>query len=89
MILTTAFKSKGTEYTLSLDTEKADRNYDDENYAEWFVPTDDGRVLDVFVWQDGCGRFTTDGIVEVYKDMGDFEDGMLLDKKGIRIRLSI
>lgn len=87
MILTTAFKSKGREYTLSLDTDKADRNYNDENFAEWFITADDKRILEITVWKDEQGRFTTDGTAEVYKNQGDFEDNMLLDKKEIRIRI--
>ena len=86
MILTTAFKSKGREYTLSLDTDKADRNYEDENYAEWFITTEDERILEVTVWKDEQDRFTNDGMVEVYKNKSDFEDGMLLDKKSIRLK---
>lgn len=86
MILTTVFKSKGREYSLSLDTEKPDRNYEDENYAEWFVTGNDKRILEVTVWKDVAGRFTTDGVVEVYKNKSDFEDGQLLDKKSIRLK---
>lgn len=85
MILTTTFKSKGREYSLSLDTDKADRNYDDENYAEWFITASDGRILEITVWKDAQGRFTHDGTAEVYKNKGDFEDNMLLDKKEIKI----
>ena len=85
MILTATFKSKGRAYSLSLDTEKPDRNYEDENYAEWFVTANDGRVLDVTVWKDEQGRFTNDGIVEVYKNYGAFEDGTFLDKKSIKV----
>lgn len=85
MILATIFKSKGREYSLSLDTDKADRNYDDENYAEWFIKSDDGRILEVTVWKDGFGRFTNDGMVEVYENEGEFEDNLLLDKKYIKL----
>ena len=87
MILTTAFKSNGRGYSLSLDTDKADRNYNDENFAEWFITADDKRILEITVWKDEQGRFTTDGTAEVYKNQGDFEDNMLLDKKEIRIRI--
>lgn len=86
MILTTVFKSKGREYSLSLDTEKPDRNYEDENYAEWFITTEDERILEVTVWKDAQGTFTSDGTVEVYKNKSDFEDGRLLDKKSIRLK---
>lgn len=85
MILATTFKSKRREYSLSLDTDKADRNYDDENYAEWFIKADDGRILEVTVWKDELGRFTNDGTVEVYENEGEFEDNLLLDKKGIKL----
>ena len=87
MILTTAFKSNGRGYSLSLDTDKADRNYNDENFAEWFITADDKRILEITVWKDEQGRFTTNGTAEVYKNQGDFEDNMLLDKKEIRIRI--
>ena len=85
MILKATFKSKGRVYSLSLDTDKADRNYDDENYAEWFITADDKRILEITVWKDALGRFTHDGTVEVYKNQGDFEDNMLLDKKYIKL----
>ena len=85
MILATTFKSKGREYSLSLDTDNADRNYDDENYAEWFIKSDDGRILEVTVWKDELGRFTNDGTVEVYENEGEFEDNLLLDKKYIKL----
>ena len=88
MKLTANFKSKGGVYSLSLNTDKPDRNYDDENYAEWFVTADDGRILDVTVWKDGSGRLTNDGTVEVYADNGDFEDGLLLDEKPIKLHCS-
>ena len=88
MILKTEFKSKGREYSLLLDTDNPDRNYEDENYAEWFVTADDGRILEVTVWKDAQGRFTHDGTAEVYKNKGDFEDYMLLDKKEIKIKIA-
>lgn len=87
MILTTNFKSKGKKYSLFLDTGKPDRNYDDESYAEWFITAEDGRILDVTVWKDWQGRFTNDGTVEVYENEGAFEDGMLLDKKAIKLHI--
>lgn len=86
MILTTTFKSKGRGHSLSLDTEKADRNEADENYAEWLVKTENWRVILITVWKDALGRFTDDGTAEVYRDMGDYRDGMLLDKKNIKLK---
>ncbi len=86
MILTATFKSKGKKYSLSLDTDRPDRNYEDENYAEWFVTADDGRILEVTVWKDANGLFTSDGTVEVYSSNSAFEDGFLLDKKYVRLR---
>lgn len=88
MILTATFKSKGREYSLSLDTEKPDRNYDDENYAEWFITAQDNRILDVTVWKDCKNQFTKDATVEVYKNAGDFEDDLVLDKKNLRLRFT-
>lgn len=85
MKLTATFKSKGIEHTIFLNTEFPDRNYDDENYAEWFITAEDKRVLEVTVWKDARGAFTTDGTVEVYKDIAHFEDGDLLDKKSIKL----
>jgi len=87
MILTATFKSKGREYFLSLDTDKPDRNYDDENYAEWFITAENKHILEVTVWKDSHGRFTKDGTVEIYANMGEFEDDKLLDKKSIRFTL--
>ena len=84
--LTARFRSKGREYSLSLDAACPDRNYDDENYAEWFVKAEDGRILEVTVWKDGLGWFTQDGTAEVYADKGAFEDGLLLDKKHIKLK---
>lgn len=89
MILTTTFKVKGREYSLSLDTDKADRDYEDENYAEWFVTAEDKRILEVTVWKDTHGDFTSDGIVEVFKNRREFEDNLLLDKKSIKVKQEI
>ena len=86
MILTATFKSKGREYSLSLDTKKPGRNYEDENYAEWFVTAKDKRILEVTVWKDDSGNFTDDATVEVYANKGVFEDGLLLDRKHIKVR---
>lgn len=88
-ILTTTFKVKGREYSLSLDTDKADRDYEDENYAEWFVTAEDKRILEVTVWKDTHGDFTSDGIVEVFKNRREFEDNLLLDKKSIKVKQEI
>ena len=87
MILQTTFRSKGGTYPLTLDAEKADRNYDDENYREWFVTADDGRILDITVWEDESGCVTKDGMAEVYASQGDFEEGLLLNKKSISLHV--
>ena len=87
MALQTKFRIKGQEYSLSLDTTKPDRNYDDENYAEWFISAEDGRLLEITVWKNLDGSFSHDGTVEAYKNEGDFQNGMLLDMKKIKIRL--
>ena len=86
MALTTTIKVKGREYSLSLHEKDARCNSDDENFAEWVVFTDDKRVLEVTVWKDGLGRFTSDGIVEVYKNKTDYNNGLLLDKKKIKVK---
>ena len=72
MILTSTIKVKGKAYELSLDTLKADRNYEDENFAEWFIHPKNGCIIEVTVWKDNESRFTNDGTVEVYKNQGDF-----------------
>ena len=86
MTLQTIFRIKGHGYTMLLDTTKTDRNYEDENYAEWFVSAEDGRIFEITVWKNPDGSFSHDGIVEAYKDRSDFNDGMLLDKKSIRLK---
>lgn len=86
MILTATLKSKGRVYSLSLDTDKPDRDYDDENYAEWFVTAEDGRVIDVTVWKDNNGALTKDATVEIYKNRNEFCSNLLLDKKQIKLK---
>ena len=86
MALQTKFKIKGQEHSLLLDTEKPYRNYDDENFAEWFVTAENRRVLEITVWKNTDGRFTCDGTVEAYKNRSDFNRGMLLDKKSIKVK---
>ena len=83
--MVTSVKSKGKVYSLSIDQSKPDRNYDDENYAEWFIEQD-GRIFDVTVWKGADGQLTNDATVEVYTNQGDFEDGNLLDKKNVKFR---
>ena len=85
MMLQAKFRIKGQDYSLSIDTAKPDRNYDDENYAEWFVTAEDGRILEITVWKNTDGCFSNDGIVEAYRNNGDFEDGKLFDKKSIKL----
>ncbi len=85
MTLHTKFRIKGQGYSLLLDTTRPDRNYDDENYAEWFVTAEDGRILEITVWQNPDGSFSGDGTVEAYMNRNDFNNGMLLDKKNIRL----
>ena len=88
MILHATVRIKGRSYDLSLDTDKTDRNYADENYAEWYVTCADGRILEITVWKDGIGRFTRDCVVEAYRNKGDFEDGKLLDVKRIKAKMT-
>lgn len=85
MVIQTEFRIKGQAYSLLLDTENPDHNYDDENYAEWFVTAEDGRIMEITVWKNMDGSFTHDGIVEAYRNKHDFEDGLLLDKKIIKL----
>ena len=71
-MLNTTFRIGGRDYSLSLDPRLADRSYPDENYAEWLV-RDGRRVIEVTAWKDDKGKFT-DGLAELYEDMGCFED---------------
>ena len=86
MALQTKFRIKGKEYHLALDTTRPDRNYSDENFSEWFVTAEDGRVLEVTVWKDKDGSYSNDGEVEAFKNRNDFEDGLLLDIKHIKLK---
>ena len=85
-MFTTTFKIRGREYSLALDTAAPDRCLDDENYAEWIVTNDDGRVLEITVWKLPDGRFSNDGIVEIFGNWSDYRNGLLQDKKTIKIK---
>ena len=86
MILTAIFKIRGREYSIALDTTTPVRCLDDENYAEWIITADDGRVLEVTVWKLPDGRFSNDGIVEIFGNWSDYRNGLLQDKKSIKIK---
>lgn len=68
------FMYLGEEYHFTLDTQKFDRNYDDENYAYWIVKKN-GHYFEINVWKkDDCGELSNEGKVYAYKNQGDFED---------------
>ena len=63
-----------------LDTDKLDRNYEDEDYAYWIVQDYRGYVHEVTIDKDNDGRFLFTGRDYVWFDLGDFEDGRDADK---------
>ena len=68
------------EFTeFELDTNKLDRNYDDEDYAYWIVKDKHGYMHEINIYKDEDGNFLMDGMDYVWFDCGDFEDGVLAD----------
>ena len=68
------------EFTeFELDTNKLDRNYDDEDYAYWIVKDKRGYMHEINIYKDEDGNFLMDGMDYVWFDCGDFEDGVLAD----------
>ena len=68
------------EFTeFELDTNKLDRNYDDEDYAYWIVKDKRGYMHEINIYKDEDGNFLMDGMDYVWFDYGDFEDGVLAD----------
>lgn len=68
------------EFTeFELDTNKLDRNYDDEDYAYWIVKDKWGYMHEINIYKDKDGNFLMDGMDYVWFDYGDFEDGVLAD----------
>ena len=68
------------EFTVfELDTNKLDRNYDDEDYAYWIVKDKRGYMHEININKDKDGHFLMDGMDYVWFDYGDFEDGALAD----------
>ena len=68
------------EFTeFELDTNKLDRNYDDEDYAYWIVKDKRGYMHEININKDKDGNFLMDGMDYVWFDYGDFEDGAPAD----------
>ena len=86
MVLETSFRVRGRECSLALDIATPVRCLNDENYAEWIVTADDGRVLEVTVWKLPDGSFSNDGIMEIFGNWSDYRNGLLQDKKSIKIK---
>lgn len=63
------------EFTeFELDTNKLDRNYDDEDYAYWIVKDKRGYMHEINIYKDEKGEFLMEGKDYVWFDYGDFED---------------
>ena len=74
MVFKAEFSYLGVDYCLPLNTDKIDRNYNDENYAYWVVEKN-GRYFEINVWKDDNGNFTHRGKVYAFPDEGSFDDG--------------
>lgn len=74
MILTTTFTAFGKSILLVADTDKIDRNYNDESYAYWVVEDqeDPEKVYEVNIWKEN-GEFTTSGMVYAFANRENFE----------------
>ena len=64
-----------------LDTNKLDRNYDDEDYAYWIVKDKRGYMHEINIYKDEKGEFLMEGKDYVWFDYDDFEDGILADEE--------
>lgn len=62
-----------------LDTERLDRNYDDEDYAYWLVKDKYGYMHEINIYKDDKGGFLMEGKDYVWFDYDDFEGGILAD----------
>lgn len=86
MIYTTIFNIGGRKYLLDLDTEKADRNYEDEDYMEWFVTFPDGIVLDITMGKLAAYPQVHEASLEIYNSMGAFEDDQPTEARIISLK---
>ena len=71
MILETTITAFGETFKVNLDTEKLDRNYDDEDYAYWILEHS-GHYFEINVWKEN-ETFTTEGKAYAYINLESFE----------------
>ena len=57
-----------------LDTEKLDRNYDDEPYAYWIVKDKHGYIHEININKDEDGEFLLTGVDYVWFHYSSFEN---------------
>lgn len=76
MIVYTEFKYGGKTYNFTLDTERLDRNYNDEPYAYWVVVEKNIRFFEVNILKTAevDGDFTNKGYVKCYDSIDKFDN---------------
>lgn len=76
MIVTTTFNYGDYIYNFRLDTEKLDRNYNDEPYAYWIVVEKNIRLFEVNILKTAevDGDFTNVGYVKCYDSIDKFDN---------------
>lgn len=72
MLLHTTITALGETFTATVDTEKIDRNYNDEEYAYWIIEHL-GHYYEVNIWKQN-GVFTNKGKAYAFDNIGKFEE---------------
>lgn len=76
MRVTTTFNYGDYTYNFGLDTEKLDRNYNDEPYGYWIAEERCGKIFEINIIKthEVDGDFTNDGYVKCYDNLSDYLD---------------
>lgn len=72
MLLETTITALGETFSARFDTEKIDRNYDDEEYAYWVIEHS-GHYYEVNIWKED-GIFVRTGKAYAFDNLGNFEN---------------
>lgn len=80
MVLKTTAKFSRETYEFLLDTNKLDRNYNDEPYAYWIVERGNWVFeINILKTQEVDGNLTNEGYVKRYIDIDAFDEDEPLD----------
>ena len=70
MVVRTAFEMNGVKHDYTLDTNRLDRNYDDEAYGYWIIPLEGESFLEINILKElanGIWNWSQRGYASYYE----------------------